>query len=310
MSVRKHFVRVACTLALAPLLAGCPSGHGGLGGGRSGPQISAKESTDYSESVLRVAGSITGSILVMPIQKDLDVDYGFGLYTTILLTRANPTRNLEFIRALEKVPQHTVDSLKRAERVQKNAFFMPSDISALGHCITSLGLPAKTDTNAAVFYLSKDTASRHDFHHLVYSYEIAEQWLSQLRNKRFNLGNGPILITSPAPISKMGRKEAFLIVTDLSSTSEKLFRSYVDVLVDEIKKPSTWRKQEVDSLALKLAHQVAVFDQAMKNSLQSFGGLVQVAEASARADVPSPSVSGLPAPVVASCNRLRPFFPT
>ena len=270
-------------------LAGCDSG------GSSSPA----DGDSGADFVLSMAEQITGSILIVPIQRDLEYDYGFGLYSTILFSRASTERNVQFLEALtQEVPQVKLESLDREERAKKNAFFFPTNIGVMQYCMPDGGDDLFT-------FLSNKPETRIDFFQVVYGYDTADTWLASLQERGVKYGAGPILVTSPKPVGRITDGDTLVLVLDLSDKSPRLFRNYIDLMLDEIRKPEAWNRGEIDVLSLHAADIAAKFDDTVKGAASAVGNFIRVIRAAQATETPAPTSTEINPAANQACERLK-----
>ena len=277
-------------ISLCLAVAGCGSGS-----------LSDEEIT---EMILNFTEQITGSILVVPIQNDLDVDYGFGLYSTILFSGSDTQRNSLFLRALTRtIPRVKLKDIPtRSDRARRNAFFLPTNINFMNLCI-----PEGGDRFFEV--LASRPETQIDFYTLVYGHDLAEQWLNSLQDRGLRYGEGPVLVVSPAPIGKIVNGETLVIVIDLSGKSDRLFEEYIDLILEKIRKPETWQQEQVEGLSLGLAEYAVEIDDAIASAAQVVGRFISVVRAAQAGNVPESQSEGLRENAKGACERLKAVLP-
>jgi hypothetical protein len=254
-----------------------------------------------AEDVLNLTKFITGSVLVVPIERSFDLDYGFGMYTTILFSRSNAERNRLFLEALSKeVPQVGPDTLNPSERLKRNAFFLPTAFEYSLQC--TMGLP---NTEHLFQILSSNPETRIDYYELIYGYDLSDLWLNSLYDRGVRYRDGPVLVTAPKPFGKLANGNTLVVVTDLSGKSPILFGKYIDLMLGEITKPETWTKGQIDDLSLRMADHAASFDSTIKGAIQAVGNFIRVIRAAQAGQVPEPKKKGSTLITDNACARLR-----
>ena len=70
-----------------------------------------------------------------------------------------------------------------------------------------------------------------------------------------------------------------MLVTDLSIRPPEVFGQYVDLYLQQVKRPNFWDKKHLDEWALEVAGFVATADKGISSALRAIGMIIGVAKA-------------------------------
>lgn len=256
--------------------------------------------------------AITGSVTVLPLSLDLRPAYQFGLYTTVLLTQHDRSRNFAFYDELSKLtPTLTeygaVRELRNAKEL--NAFFFPAALDRLADCLDltdesgEYRQPSEQASQAmanAMRRLYREPSTRTAARELLYDYDLAQRFMQRFE---LNKGRGPFLVTYKNLLTNIDQHEKGLLVADLSTVDKRNFSQYIRLYLDQVKRPEYWDAEHLDDWQLQLSQLIAKIDTSLSGSLQSVASVIRVAQAKEEPKTSEPP-GRIPNPT--TCKDIKP----